>query len=107
MNKTHVFAVAAALLLPTLASAQTMPAAKPAATTAAAKPAAPVTLTRTAVHINSASTKTLMTLPGVGTKVAAEIIKNRPYRDAKALIVKVKGLGQNNVQKLLPLIDFK
>lgn len=99
--KKPLILLATALLLAPFASART-------ATTAAT--ATPVTLTKVAaktVHINSANTKTLLTLPGIGPKIAAEIIKNRPYKDAKDLAAKVKGLGDTNIQKILPLIDFK
>ena len=45
------------------------------------------------VRINSASVAQLETLPGVGPKLAAQIVRHRPYRNAAALESKVKGIG--------------
>lgn len=92
---------AALLFVPAVAAAKTK------ATTPAPAAAAAPAATAKLVHINSANTKTLMTLPGIGAKIAADIIKNRPYKDLNDLQTKVKGLGATNVQKLAPLIDFK
>ena len=52
-----------------------------------------MTVKMTTVNVNKASLKDLETLPGIGPKIAADIIKNRPYKDGKELQTKVKGIG--------------
>ncbi len=59
------------------------------------------------VHINSANVKTLETLPGVGPKIAAEIIKNRPYKNGKDLQTKVKGIGSKVWTEIKAYVLFK
>ncbi len=66
------------------------------ATPAAAAPAAPV-------DINTADSKTLAGLPGVGEKTAEAIIKGRPYKSVDDL-AKVKGIGEKKLAKLRPLV---
>lgn len=92
-----------------MAFAQTAPAttATPAATPASTKATGSATLPAgTILHINSAPVQELMKLPGVNAKIAAEIIKYRPYKNSKELVKKVKGIGTHNVKKILPFIDF-
>ena len=59
------------------------------------------------VNVNTANLKTLETLPGVGPKIAAEIIKNRPYKNAKALETKVKGIGPKVWSEIKAYVLFK
>lgn len=109
MKKSLTLLSSLTLLLPVAALAQTAPATtKPAATMpASTKAVDSATLPAgTILHINSSSAQDLMKLPGVNAKIAAEIIKNRPYKNAKELVKKVKGIGTHNVKKILPFIDF-
>lgn len=124
MKKTLLLLTTAALLVPGLASAQTAPAAPAPATTPApaTAPAAttPAPMTKTAktpkatkplptkvIHINSATLPDLLALPEVTPKIADNIVKNRPYKNAAELVKKVKGIGNKNVKKILPYIDFQ
>lgn len=50
------------------------------ATTPQSKPAPSAMATTAPIDINSASTKELQTLPGIGDAYSAKIIANRPYR---------------------------
>jgi competence protein ComEA len=45
------------------------------------------------ININRATQTELETLPGIGPKIAREIIKNRPYKNGQELQDKVKGIG--------------
>ena len=118
MTKSLLSALALSLLLPVSAFAATAkPAApmpmptKPAATMPMpakpdmAKPGAAMPAMRK-VHINTATAAELTTIPGVSTKLAAEIVKARPFGSSADLVKKVKGIGANNVKKMLPMIDF-
>ena len=58
------------------------------------------------IDVNSASLEQLQTLPGVNAKVAADIIKNRPFKDLTDLDARVKGIGKKSAKKLAPLITF-
>lgn len=111
MTKSLLSALALSLLLPVSAFAAT---AKPAAAPMPmpTKPAATMPMPATAkpamrkVHINTATAAELTTIPGVSTKLAAEIVKARPFGSSADLVKKVKGIGANNVKKMLPVIDF-
>ena len=58
------------------------------------------------IDVNSASLEQLQILPGVNARVAADIIKNRPFKDLADLDARVKGIGKKSVKKLAPLITF-
>ncbi|OLV15652.1 hypothetical protein BOO71_0014317 [Deinococcus marmoris] len=58
------------------------------------------------VHINRATASQLETLPGVSVKLAAEIIKDRPFKNSMDLEKKVSGIGAKNIKKMLPHISF-
>jgi competence protein ComEA len=58
------------------------------------------------VNLNRATAAQLEKLPGVGPKIAAEIIKNRPYKNGKDLQKKVKGIGEKTWKVLEPLVTF-
>jgi competence protein ComEA len=45
------------------------------------------------VNVNRATQAELETLPGIGPKIAREIIKHRPYKNGQELQDKVKGIG--------------
>lgn len=59
------------------------------------------------VNINTADAETLTTLPGIGTKRAADIVADRaangPYRFPEEL-TRVKGIGEETVAELLDYI---
>lgn len=59
------------------------------------------------VNVNSAKLKALETLPGVGPKIAADIIKNRPYKNGKELQTKVKGIGPKVWAEIKEYVLFK
>lgn len=109
MTKSLLSALALSLLLPVSAFAAT---AKPAAAPMPmpTKPAATMSATAMPamrkVHINTATAAELTTIPGVSTKLAAEIVKARPFGSSADLVKKVKGIGANNVKKMLRVIDF-
>ncbi len=129
--KKMMLTLAAALLLPAAAFAQTAPATMPAgtmpattapATTAPAtttsapatsshrhtrvKTATPAPVPGKVVNVNSASAAELTTIPGINAKIAADVIKNRPYKNVAELVKKVKGIGPKNVLKMQPYISF-
>lgn len=58
------------------------------------------------VHINTATLAQLETLPGIGPKLAQEIIKHRPYKNAQELQSKVKGIGPAVWKKIAPYVLF-
>ncbi|WP_291423167.1 helix-hairpin-helix domain-containing protein [Deinococcus sp.] len=109
----------AALLLPAAAFAQTAPATMP-APTAPTRPApatsshhhsqvntaTPAPMLGKVVNVNTASAADLTTIPGINAKIAADVIKNRPYKNAAELVKKVKGIGSKNVLKMQPYISF-
>ncbi len=123
MNKVLLSLTTALLLLPSVAGARsrtstttnspttTSVTGTTTATTATQPAAAPTTATTPApgkiVHVNSAGAAELTTIPGINAKVAADVIKNRPYKNADELVKKVRGIGPKNVKKMLPYIDFR
>ena len=93
---------------PAVASAKksaTMPAATT-TTTAAPAPTAAMPAAGTVINVNTASAADLVKIPGINAKIAADVIKNRPYKDAAELVKKVKGIGPKNVKKMLAFISF-
>jgi competence protein ComEA len=105
MNKKIAIAALVGLALgvvPFAAHAQTST--KPAATMIASKPAEKMIAP---VNVNKASAAQLETLPNVGPKIAADIIKNRPYKDGKELQTKVKGIGTKTWAKIEKYVLFK
>ena len=59
------------------------------------------------VNVNTATTAQLETLTGIGPKIAAEIIKNRPYKSGKELQSKVKGIGPTVWNDIKKYVTFK
>src|SRR5689334_11018562 len=55
------------------------------------------------VDINNAPRETIETLPGVGPKLAQQIIEGRPYKTL-ADLDKVKGIGPKKLEQLRPRI---
>ncbi|WP_293911695.1 helix-hairpin-helix domain-containing protein [Deinococcus sp.] len=104
MRKPVTLLIAAALLLaPTAFAKKTPTTATPsAATTMPAKPAGAAMM----VNINTASAADLAKLPGVSAKIAADIIKNRPYKTEAELVTKVKGIGPKNVKKMSSMLSY-
>lgn len=74
-----------------------------------AKPSATSTVTMkgTLINLNKATAMQLEKLPGIGPKIAAEIIKNRPYKDGMELQKKVKGIGPKVWKDIQALVTFK
>ncbi|MCS7069514.1 MAG: helix-hairpin-helix domain-containing protein [Meiothermus sp.] len=58
------------------------------------------------VNVNTATLAQLETLPGVGPKLAAQIIQHRPYKNAQELQAKVKGLGPKLWASIKPYVHF-
>lgn len=112
MRQPILTVLAAVLLLaPASAFAKThKPAATtiPATTTATAMPstAIPAVTKAMMINVNTATSAELVKIPGVSAKIAAEIIKNRPYKDTAELVKKVKGIGPKNVKKMEAMLSF-
>lgn len=105
MNKKTAIAALVGLalgIMPFAAHAQKTSSTTPAAvmTRATDKMIAPV-------NVNKATAMQLETLPNVGPKIAADIIKNRPYKDGKDLQAKVKGIGPKTWAKIEKYVLFK
>ncbi len=62
------------------------------------------------MDINKASVEELTELPGIGKTVAERIVayreKNGPFKSPEDLL-KVKGIGEKRLQKILPLITIQ
>ncbi|MCS7058559.1 MAG: helix-hairpin-helix domain-containing protein [Meiothermus sp.] len=58
------------------------------------------------VNVNTATLAQLETLPGVGPKLAAQIIQHRPYKNAQELRAKVKGIGPKLWASIKPYVRF-
>ena len=88
--------------------AATLPFAAMAQKTTTKGTAAPaVTMKIAPVNVNTATVAELETLPGIGPKIAADIVKNRPYKDSKELEAKVKGIGPKVWTKIEKYVLFK
>ncbi len=65
---------------------------------------------RALIDINTASSDALITLPGIGPKLAELILKDReangPFQDANALL-RIKGIGEKKLEKISPLLRFE
>jgi competence protein ComEA len=57
------------------------------------------------VDLNAATLEQVNALPGIGTKLAAEIVKNRPYSSLEDLNTKVK-ISKKSLDKIRPLVSF-
>ena len=77
------------------ATTMTMPAATMPVTTPA-KPSMPMAK----LAVNTATEAQLAAVPGVGTKIAAAIVRARPFKNSADLIKRVKGIGPKNYVKL-------
>jgi competence protein ComEA len=58
------------------------------------------------INVNRATQAELETLPGIGPKIAREIIKNRPYKNGQDLQDKVKGIGPKTWADLKNRVTF-
>ena len=56
--------------------------------------------------IHEASAEELQTLPGIGPKLAERIVANRPYRKVDDLL-KVRGIGTNNLERFRAWTEFR
>lgn len=98
--KKHAVTISAVLVLLLMgftvsaAQAPDKPAKEKAATKAAKNPDKPV-------DINNATEKELTTLPGVGPKIAKEIVAARPFQSIDD-IKKVKGIGDKTFSLMKP-----
>ena len=59
------------------------------------------------ININTATKAQLEALPGIGPKIAAEIIKNRPYSSSTELMDKVKGIGPKTWDDIKKYVRFR
>lgn len=59
------------------------------------------------ININTASQAQLEALPGIGPKIAREIIRNRPYRDSRELQTKVRGIGPKTWEEIKRYVRFR
>jgi len=58
------------------------------------------------VNLNTATLKQLEALPGVGPKIAQQIIKYRPYKNVSDFRAKVKLVNQAEWLKIQKLVTF-
>lgn len=58
------------------------------------------------LNINTASAAQLESLPGVGSQIARDIIKGRPYKTPEDL-KKVKGIGDKTFEKMQPRVKVE
>jgi len=58
------------------------------------------------VDPNNASKEELESIPGIGPKIAARIIRGRPYKRVDDLL-KVKGIGPKKLEKITPYLTIK
>lgn len=58
------------------------------------------------VNVNTATVAQLETLPGIGPKTAAQIVKGRPYKNAADFRAKVKRIGNAEWGKIQSLVSF-
>ena len=82
------------------APASTMPAAKPNSSTMTMPPAG------FKVNVNTGSQADLMKVPGLSSKIVADLVKNRPYKNQAELVAKVKGIGPKNVLKMASYFSY-
>jgi competence protein ComEA len=57
------------------------------------------------VDLNAATLEQVNALPSIGIKLAAEIVKNRPYSSLEDLNAKVK-INKKSLDKIRPLVSF-
>ena len=99
MNSRHALIAGFALMLATAMLAT------PAATALATAPSLEQNQSKR-VNVNTATQKELESLPGIGPKIAQEIIKHRPYRNGQDLQEKVKGIGPKTWADIKNLVTF-
>ena len=58
------------------------------------------------VNVNSATVDELMSLPGIGEKLASEIVRRRPYKRVEDLL-RVKGIGEFKLGEIRPYVRLK
>lgn len=58
------------------------------------------------LNVNTASATQLESLPGVGSQIAKDIIKGRPYKTPEDL-KKVKGIGDKTYEKMKPRVKVE
>lgn len=57
------------------------------------------------VNVNTATQEQIESLPGVGKRLAAKIVANRPYASPSDL--SKAGLSQKNIEKIAPMLTFE
>ncbi|ABW35051.1 competence protein ComEA [Deinococcus aerius] len=73
-----------------------------------AKPAAMSTMKVKKVNINTATLAQLQTIPGVGPKIAAEIVDYRPYNNLAKFRKEIgKYVKSAQLEKMVPYITLK
>ena len=58
------------------------------------------------VNVNEATFDQLKTIPGVGSEIADEIFRHRPYSKVEDL-VRVKGIGERKLESIRPYVKVK
>jgi competence protein ComEA len=58
------------------------------------------------INLNTATEEELQSLPDIGDKVAADIVKKRPFATLED-VKKVKGIGDKKLEKLKALITIE
>ncbi len=100
------FGAAAAANIATTSTTNTNTTKTNANKTNANKTVAPGTCAVTPVNLNKSSAQDLNTVPGIGDKIAAEIVQGRPYKDENDLVAKIKGIGPKNIVKFRACFQY-
>ena len=58
------------------------------------------------VNVNEATFDQLKTIPGVGSEIADEIFRHRPYSKPEDL-TRVKGIGERKLESIRPYVKVK
>ena len=103
--RTYIAILTALILSAAPVMAQTAAPAMPAGTTktmpaGTAKTTSAMPMTMAPMNVNTATEAQIAGIKGVGPKIAAAIVKARPFKNSADLIKRVKGIGPKNYVKL-------
>ncbi|WP_407540225.1 helix-hairpin-helix domain-containing protein [Deinococcus radiomollis] len=90
----------------TFLSLLTLTAGAVSAQTRTTTPAKPVATSHATVNINTATAQQLMTLPGIGPKTSAQIIKYRPFKNKADVLAKLSRIGPMEWAKIESQVRF-